>query len=63
MPDDVFLPVSNAPDMFDVARGDHLIGLVWRRDNKWHADPLSMAAPLITESTREAAAAKLYSLD
>jgi hypothetical protein len=59
MSDEKYLRLDGLTVMFDVQRGGQSIGIVWEDKGQWYADPQSMAAPQICETTREAAADKL----
>lgn len=59
MSDEKYLRLDGVTVMFDVQRGGQSIGIVWKDRDRWFADPRSMSAPQICETTREAAAEKL----
>ena len=56
-----FFAVPSSTELYEVDVDGKNIGIVWRSGEQWHADPSNMAAPEITESSREVAAEKLIS--
>jgi hypothetical protein len=56
-----YLQPNPKRELFEVYKGPHSLGIVWRQDVLWHADPYNTASPKLTASTRDAAVLLLMS--
>jgi len=54
-----FIRLDGVTPIYDVVRGDEVIGMVWQVADTWYADRCSMSNPSISGSGREEVAAQL----
>lgn len=62
MPTITYLPISDRADTFEVYNDGASVGLVWKLDGVWYADPLRIANPEVAAADRDEAARELIRL-
>ena len=57
-----YLSMSDRPDTFEVYSDGASVGIVWKLDGMWYADPLRIANPKVAAADRDEAARELIRL-